>query len=40
VVKRLHAAAEAARVDLGDGERKGENVRAVGRAKKPTPRVR
>lgn len=40
VVKRLHTAAERARMDLGDGERKGANVRAVGRAKKPTPRLR
>jgi arylsulfatase A-like enzyme len=40
VVKRLLAAAATARKDLGDGERKGANVRAVGRAKKPTPRLR
>ncbi|MDE2715241.1 MAG: sulfatase-like hydrolase/transferase, partial [Verrucomicrobiota bacterium] len=40
VVKRLHSAAERARMDLGDGERKGANVRSVGRAKKPTPRLR
>jgi len=40
VVKRLHTAAERARMDLGDGERKGANVRSVGRAKKPTPRLR
>jgi len=31
IVKRLQAAAEAARVDLGDGARKGRNLRPVGR---------
>ena len=40
VVKRLHTAAKRARMDLGDGERKGDNVRSVGRVKKPTPRLR
>jgi len=40
VVKRLLATAATARNDLGDGERKGVNVRAVGHAKKPTPRLR
>jgi len=40
VVKRLLAAAEHARMDLGDGDRKGANVRAVGRAIEPTPRLR
>ena len=40
VVKQLLAAAVRARVDLGGGERKGTNVRAVGRAEKPTPRLR
>ena len=40
VVKRLLAAAEAARKDLGDGERKGANVRPVGREQSPSPRIR
>ena len=38
IVKRLAAAAETARRELGDGERKGNNVRAVGRHATPTPR--
>ena len=40
VVKRLLAAANRAKTELGDGERKGANVRAVGRAKNPTARVK
>ena len=40
VVKRLLTAAEAARKDLGDGERKGANVRPVGRKQSPSPRTR
>ena len=40
VVKRLFTAANRAKTELGDGERKGANVRAVGRAKNPTARVK
>jgi arylsulfatase A-like enzyme len=40
VVKRLFTAANRAKTELGDGKRKGANVRAVGRAKNPTARVK
>ena len=40
VVKRMFTAANRAKTELGDGERKGANVRAVGRAKNPTARVK
>jgi hypothetical protein len=40
VVKRMFTAASRAKTELGDGERKGANVRTVGRAKNPTARVK
>lgn len=39
IVKRLLAQAEAARADLGDGDRPGKGVRPVGKVKHPTPRL-
>ena len=39
VVKRLLALGEKARVDLGDGSKKGKNQRPVGRVENPSPRV-
>jgi len=39
VVQRLLALAEAAREDLGDGDRLGKNQRPVGRAAKPVPQI-
>ena len=41
IVKRLLAAATTARKELGDGNRKGDNVRSMGRTRQtPTPRVK
>ena len=41
IVKRLLTAATTARKELGDGNRKGDNVRSVGRTRQnPTPRVK
>lgn len=39
IVKRLLAHAEAARADLGEGNRPGKGVRPVGKMENPTPRL-
>ncbi|MBN8626255.1 MAG: sulfatase [Planctomycetes bacterium] len=39
IVARLTALAEQARADIGDQDRKGQNVREPGRVENPTPRV-
>ncbi|QXD24384.1 hypothetical protein F7C95_00295 [Opitutia bacterium ISCC 51] len=40
IVARLSALAEVARADLGDTDRVGAGVRAIGQVANPTPRVK
>ena len=39
IVKKLMALADKAREDIGDGEKRGVNLRPVGRFENPVPRV-
>ncbi|MDP1588220.1 MAG: hypothetical protein Q8M07_10775, partial [Prosthecobacter sp.] len=39
IVKRLTAHVEAARADLGEGNRPGKGVRPIGKVENPTPRL-